>query len=76
MRSMSVLVIVCAKIVDIWPIRWKWWHLAASIKGVTNVSLNMKDILNSIISISDIDTQLSIVEMVEEINCSEEKLLE
>lgn len=36
----------------------------------------MKDILNSIISISDIDTQLSIVEMVEEINCSEEKLLE
>jgi hypothetical protein len=37
------------------------------MKGTTNVSLNIKDILNATISVPDIDTQLNIIEKVEKI---------
>lgn len=50
--------------------------LVPLMKGTTNVSLNMKDILNAIISVPDIDTQLRIVKKVEEISHLEEKIEE
>lgn len=50
--------------------------LVPLMKGTTNVSLNMKDILNVIISVPDIDTQLRIVKKVEEISHLEEKIEE
>ena len=46
------------------------------MKGTTNVSLNMKDILNATISIPDIDTQLGIIEKVEKIKNLELKISE
>lgn len=46
------------------------------MKGTTNVSLNMKDVLKIIISVPSIDTQLSIVKKVEEIKHLEEKIEE
>lgn len=50
--------------------------LVPLMKGTTNVSLNMKDILKVIISVPDIDTQLNIVKKVEEIKHLEEKIEE
>ena len=50
--------------------------LVPLMKGTTNVSLNMKDVLKAIISVPDIDTQLSIVKKVEEIKHLEEKIEE
>ena len=50
--------------------------LVPLMKGTTNVSLNMKDIQNTIVSIPDIDTQLDIIEKVEKIKHLEEKISE
>ena len=50
--------------------------LVPLMKGTTNVSLNMKDILNAKISIPDIDTQLEIIEKVERIKNLDIKISE
>ena len=50
--------------------------LVPLMKGTTNVSLNMKDILNAVINIPDIDTQLDIIEKVEKIKHLESKVAE
>lgn len=50
--------------------------LVPLMKGTTNVSLNMKDILNAVVNIPDIDTQLDIIEKVDKIKHLESKVAE
>lgn len=50
--------------------------LVPLMKGTTNVSLNMRDIQNVIVSIPDIDTQMKVIERIGKIKHLEDKIAE
>lgn len=50
--------------------------LVPLMKGTTNVSLNMKDIMNASILIPTIDVQMEVIEKIEKINLLESKISE
>lgn len=50
--------------------------LVPLMKGTTNVSLNMRDIQNVIVSIPNIDTQMKVIERIGKIKHLEDKIAE
>ncbi len=46
------------------------------MKGTTNVSLSIKDILNATINVPSIDVQLDVIDKVEKINLISKKIEE